>query len=82
MNYIDKIAEILLINNKDIYHQSIWQLFKKYKIKKLDLISNISYFKQYNSIIQALNILKNMELFCLKYNLYEGCNLYYSKRIN
>lgn len=65
----------MLTNNKDIYHQGIWQLFEKYKIKELDLISNKSYFKQYNSIIQALNILKNMELFCLKYNLYEGCSL-------
>ena len=69
LNYIEKIAEILLKNNKEIYDQGIWELFEKYKI------SNKSYYKQYNSIIQALNMLKNIEIFCLKYNLIEGCSL-------
>ena len=31
-----------------------------------------SYYKQFNNILQAINLLKNNELFCIKYNLYEG----------
>ena len=33
------------------------------------------YYKEFNSIIQPINFLKNNELFCIKYKVYEGCTL-------
>ena len=74
LNYIDKIAQILIKNNNDIYNGGIWKLFEKYQINELDLISDRNNFKQYSSIIQALNIFKNIDIFCLKYNLIKGCS--------
>ena len=71
---IDKIAQILIKNNNDIYNGEIWKLFEKYQINELDLISDRNNFKQYSSIIQALNIFKNIDIFCLKYNLIKGCS--------
>ena len=31
--------------------------------------------KKFNNILQAINLLKDNELFCLKYNLYKDCTL-------
>ena len=75
LNYIDKIAQILIKNNNDIYNGEIWKLFEKYQINELDLISDRNNFKQYSSIIQALNIFKNINIFYLKYNLIKGFSL-------
>ena len=60
---MDKIEQILLQNNNDIYSQVIWKLFEKYQINELYLISDRSNLKQHNNIIQALNILKNNDIF-------------------
>ena len=42
---MDKIEQILLQNNNDIYSQVIWKLFEKYQINELDLISDRSNLK-------------------------------------
>ena len=73
--YVNGIADILLCeNNIEILNQGIWKLFDKYKVANIDLISEKSYYKKFNNIL-AINLLKDNELFCLKYNLYEGCSL-------
>ena len=59
----------------EILNQGIWKLFDKYKVANIDLISEKSYYKKFNNILQAINLLKENGLFRLKYNLYEGFTL-------
>jgi len=67
---------MLLWENKiEILNHWIWKLFDKYKVEDIDLISEKSYYKKFYNILQAINLLKDNELFCLKYNLYEDCTL-------
>jgi len=41
----------------------------------MDLISEINYYKSFNSILQAINLLKDIDLFCFSYKVYEGFSL-------
>ena len=47
--------------------------FWKYKNKRNDLILESNYYKKFNNVIQAINLFKDIDKFCFKYKIYEGC---------
>ena len=50
-------------------------IIKTYKTVEIDLTTASNYYKEYNNILQAINIFKNIDAFCISYKLLEGCNL-------
>ena len=76
LNYIDRISDIFLSDKNDkILNEGIWKVFQKNNIPELDLISDNNSFKKYANILQPITFLKDIDLFCIKYHLYEGCSL-------
>lgn len=45
------------------------------KIEECDLTKKKSYFKEFNNILQTFNLLKDIDIFCFKYTIYEGCTI-------
>ena len=72
---IDKISNIILQANDKTLDEGIWKIFDNNIIPELDLTSKNMNYKQMNSILQPINLLKNIDIFCIKYNLYEGCSI-------
>ena len=65
-------------------------MIKKHKTSIFDLTSQNQCFKEFNTIIQPILLLKELDIFCIKYNILEGCsfcqyqdkrNLYYKPYI-
>ena len=50
-------------------------IIKTYKTVEIDLTTASNYYKEYNNILQAINIFKNIDAFCISYKLLEGCSL-------
>ena len=72
---IEKISDILLKSNKKKLENGIWNILENNKTESFDLATKENKFKQFNSIMQVLNLMKNIEIFCIKYNLFEGCSI-------
>ena len=62
-------------NNRKILNDEIWKIFEQIISPNIDLTSEKSYYKKFNNILQAINLLKDKNLFFVKYNLYEGCSI-------
>lgn len=75
MYILNKISEELLENKSEIYSKGIWEYLIKYKTKDFDLTTKHNKFKEFNSIMQPINLLKNNNIFCVKYFSVEGCTL-------
>ena len=76
---LEKISNIIIQSNDKTLEQGIWRIFDKNIIPELDLTSKKMKYKEMNSILQPINLLKNNHIFCIKYNIYEGCsNLYFT----
>ena len=65
-----------------MFDKGIWKLLDKYKMPECDLINNNMMYKQFKTINQVLNLLKNKRLFCIQYNLYEGCTICTTPKLN
>ena len=72
---IEKIRKILVKGNINIYKNGIWKILKDNKIPEMDLTTDLNYYKRFNNILQAINLLKEIDLFCFRYKVYEGCSL-------
>ena len=73
--WIDKISKNLTKGNLKVLNYGIWHQFDNNKISEIDLTLNKNYYKQFNNIIQAFNLFKNNDIFCVNYNLIEGCSI-------
>ena len=72
---IEKIADILLKANKKKLKEGIWTILEKTKINSCDLTTDKNNYKAFNTILQVINLLKNIDIFCVQYNVYEGCSI-------
>ena len=73
--FVENISNILLQSDDKGFIDGIWKIFEKNIIPELDLTSKSMLYKQFNSINQPINLFKNIETFCIKYKVYEGCTL-------
>ena len=71
----EKIADILLKANKKKLNAGIWTILKNTKIESCDLTTDKNKYKSFNSILQVINLLKNIDIFCVQYNVLEGCSI-------
>ena len=53
-------------------HQGIWEILKKFQTKEFDITSDG--YKQYYTVVQLIEKLKNNENFCIGYTKTEGCS--------
>ena len=72
---MEKIRNMLLKGNNILFKNGIWKILSDNKIPEMDLTSDLKYFKRFNSALQPINLLKDIDLFCFKYKVYEGCSL-------
>ena len=72
---INNIANILIKADLIKLKNGIWPVLEENKIKECDLANNNNYYKQFNSILQVINLLKGVELFCFTYNAFEGYSI-------
>ena len=75
LKQLELIRNLLLKGNRSIFKNSIWKILTYYKIPEFDLTTDINYFKRFNNILQPINILKDTDIYCFKYKLYEGCSI-------
>ena len=47
-------------------------MLDKYRSKNFNYSEENTYYKQFNSFLQCINILKDNEFYCIKYKMIEG----------
>lgn len=72
---VDKIGYILIKANNNLLNGGIWEIIEKNIIPEINLTSEQNLYKKYNNILQAINLFKDNNIFCLKYKLFEGCSI-------
>ena len=70
-NY-NEIAKDLLKMNLSELNKGIWPILCKFKNKKFNL-TKVGY-KTFYTVMQHIEMFKNKNYFCIKYNLIEGCS--------
>ena len=75
MTFINKIYSKLIKGNNNTLNNGIWELIESYKTVEIDLTTASNYYKEYNNILQTINVFENIDAFCISYKLLEGCNL-------
>ena len=66
--YNNKLVKLLFSeNNRKILNDGIWKLFENNKKTDIYLTSEKSYYKRFNNIVQAINLLKGNELLNIIY---------------
>ena len=63
--WVEKISKNLTKGNVKVLNCCIWNQFDKNTISEIDLTLNKNYYKQFNNIIQAINLFKNNDIFCV-----------------
>ena len=64
-------TDVLNMKEKE-FKKGIWPIINKYSIKKNSLCSLKINYKKFDTIVQPINFLKNIDLFCIKYEILEG----------
>ena len=72
---LEKIRNLLLKGNINIFKKGVWKILEDNKIPEMDLTSELNFYKRFNSVLQPINLLKEIDLFCFSYKVYEGCSL-------
>ena len=68
-NIISKeILKMELVN----LNKGIWNILSKYKNNNFDLTKYG--FKEYYTVLQHLEIMKNNKFFCIEYEVFKGCS--------
>ena len=75
LNFINKIGSLLLKNKNTIFKEGICVLFEKYKIPECNLTTKNNMYKEFNTILQYINLFRNINLFSIKFSLYVGCSI-------
>ena len=65
----EKIADILINTTKKKLNACIWNILEKTKIESCDLTTDKYNYKSFNTILQVINLLKNIDIFCIQYNV-------------
>ena len=72
VNIYNNISNYLLTTTVKELENGIWDILKKFKSKELDL--TIVGFKDYYTVMQHIENLKNIDSFCITYQKTEGCS--------
>ncbi len=72
---INNTTNILLKANENIFEKGIWPIIEKNRLAEWDLTSINNKYKLFNTILQPINSLKNNNIFCFEYTVYEGCSI-------
>ena len=66
----EKIRNFILKGSRNIFKKGVWKIFEDKKIPEMDSTSEINFYKKFNNVLQAINLLKEIDLLCFSYKVY------------